>query len=332
MKHNDDLAVDAIAQKMKAKLAKKRADGRGGWETCSEARLSAMLVDHINKGDPVDVANFCAMLSALGFSIVRPDTNTEVLEALEIGKRYVEASFRPESHEGTCGPWADCDGNCMDNAHVSQDLSKIRAAIRAAIAPIRIDSDDVPLGAPEAALGALEGMLAVQEEYLTMSAEVSMVLHDLGLADITQIPALVKGLKGELEKAHNESRAFAGKVRSALHTPHYAAEADTEADLARIAELSQAEKDIQAIGRNLGYSPKFNKGETVVEFSSRFKSLAHDLANVIPALHGIPLAKWHLDQGRIPLGEFHERCVDIARTRIERLQALFTRITERKEP
>lgn len=68
--HPDDLAVDALAKAMKAKLAKKRAQGYGGWDTdCTQQRLSDLLRKHVDKGDPVDVANFCAFLHARDESI-----------------------------------------------------------------------------------------------------------------------------------------------------------------------------------------------------------------------------------------------------------------------
>lgn len=63
--HTDDAAVDAFAARMKAKLAKKRADGRDGWQTCAPIDLAQMLIDHIVKGDPVDVANFAMFLGSL---------------------------------------------------------------------------------------------------------------------------------------------------------------------------------------------------------------------------------------------------------------------------
>ena len=77
--HPDDAAVDALVAMMKAKLAKQRAKGYGGWNTqeCSQQRLSDMLRDHVAKGDPVDVANFCAFLVARGEGIqaeVQPKT------------------------------------------------------------------------------------------------------------------------------------------------------------------------------------------------------------------------------------------------------------------
>jgi len=61
----DDAAVDDFASSMKAKLAKKRGEGRGGWDDesqCEIGELAEMLIDHIPKGDPVDIANFCMML------------------------------------------------------------------------------------------------------------------------------------------------------------------------------------------------------------------------------------------------------------------------------
>lgn len=69
--HPDDAAVDALAALMKAKLAKQRAKGYGGWDDRSvlQQELSYLLRTHVEKGDPVDVANFCAFLSARGEGI-----------------------------------------------------------------------------------------------------------------------------------------------------------------------------------------------------------------------------------------------------------------------
>ncbi|MBU9534738.1 hypothetical protein KTE49_30365, partial [Burkholderia multivorans] len=68
--HSDDVAVDTFAAAMKHKLALARAKGRHGWETCSPADLSRMLREHVEKGDPHDVANFCMMLWHHGSPIV----------------------------------------------------------------------------------------------------------------------------------------------------------------------------------------------------------------------------------------------------------------------
>lgn len=62
--HPDDAAVDRFAAAMKAKLAGARAKGRSGWDgpECDAGTLSRMLREHVDKGDPRDVANFCCFL------------------------------------------------------------------------------------------------------------------------------------------------------------------------------------------------------------------------------------------------------------------------------
>lgn len=63
--HTDDAAVNRFAEAMKAKLVVARDKGRGGWDDpaqCTVEYLAKLLVDHIAKGDPIDVANFAMML------------------------------------------------------------------------------------------------------------------------------------------------------------------------------------------------------------------------------------------------------------------------------
>lgn len=81
--HPDDAAVDRFAAAMKAKLEKKRADGRGGWEgpTCTADFLSKLLREHVEKGDPVDVANLAMMLHQRGERI-EPNPTAQDREAL----------------------------------------------------------------------------------------------------------------------------------------------------------------------------------------------------------------------------------------------------------
>lgn len=76
--HPDDVAVDAFAAAMKSKLARKRNEGRDGWQDktqCSQDRLSDLLRQHAGKGDPVDVANFCMMLYQRGELIAQQDAD-----------------------------------------------------------------------------------------------------------------------------------------------------------------------------------------------------------------------------------------------------------------
>ena len=72
VQHSDDVAVDLFTAKMKEKLKKSRAKGRSGWESCPIEHLIHGLKEHIDKGDPVDVANFAMMISLRGESIKTP--------------------------------------------------------------------------------------------------------------------------------------------------------------------------------------------------------------------------------------------------------------------
>lgn len=61
----DDQGVADFAAAMRRKLEKKRAEGRGGWhdpDQCQLDTLAVMLLDHLEKGDPVDIGNFAMML------------------------------------------------------------------------------------------------------------------------------------------------------------------------------------------------------------------------------------------------------------------------------
>ena len=63
--HYDDYCIRQFAKLMSEKMAASRAKGRSGWhdpEKCSVEYLRSLLYEHLDKGDPVDVANFCMML------------------------------------------------------------------------------------------------------------------------------------------------------------------------------------------------------------------------------------------------------------------------------
>jgi hypothetical protein len=73
LEHPDQLAVRKFAFAMEAKMAVSRGRGRSGWDDPKECPISAlrgMLLEHLPKGDPVDVANFCMMLWNRGAKVV----------------------------------------------------------------------------------------------------------------------------------------------------------------------------------------------------------------------------------------------------------------------
>lgn len=63
--HRDERCIEHIANLMREKMKFSReVKGRGGWQDMPAGVLSDMLREHVEKGDPVDVANFCMMLAA----------------------------------------------------------------------------------------------------------------------------------------------------------------------------------------------------------------------------------------------------------------------------
>lgn len=68
-KLEDDYCIDQFARLMKEKMDRARAKGRRGWQSCSQKRLSDMLRQHVEKGDVVDIANFCMMLGYFNWSV-----------------------------------------------------------------------------------------------------------------------------------------------------------------------------------------------------------------------------------------------------------------------
>ncbi|MEL7941010.1 hypothetical protein [Pseudomonas delhiensis] len=82
--HPDDAAVDRFAEALKAKLARSRAKGRGGWDNaqvCSVEDLARMLIEHLGKGNSgtfEDVATFAMMLHQRG---ANPAVLAEAIQA-----------------------------------------------------------------------------------------------------------------------------------------------------------------------------------------------------------------------------------------------------------
>jgi len=54
--------VDEFASRMKAKLWRKYAEGYTGWNEITEEYCLIMIDHHLEKGDPIDIANFAAFL------------------------------------------------------------------------------------------------------------------------------------------------------------------------------------------------------------------------------------------------------------------------------
>lgn len=82
--HSDDTAVDVFSEKMKNKLKEKREQGYGGWDDpaqCSIEFLANCMFEHLEKGDPVDIANFCMMMF---HRVVLPEDLAKLFEIYRI--------------------------------------------------------------------------------------------------------------------------------------------------------------------------------------------------------------------------------------------------------
>jgi hypothetical protein len=101
--HADDVAVDRFAEAMKAKMAASRAKGRGGWEStevCPPGSLQLMMLEHIAKGDPVDVGNFAMMLFCRGDKTTAPGLGSNLARAvLDLNRGWNECLPHPELAE-----------------------------------------------------------------------------------------------------------------------------------------------------------------------------------------------------------------------------------------
>ncbi|KQR27228.1 hypothetical protein ASF91_19620 [Rhizobium sp. Leaf155] len=93
----DDEAVNRLSAFMKAKLAQKRAEGFSGWRDQAQynaAALSAELLHHMLKGDPIDVAIYCMMLHWRG-EIIEPPKLAPPLEMRPIAFEIVDHENGP---------------------------------------------------------------------------------------------------------------------------------------------------------------------------------------------------------------------------------------------
>lgn len=122
--HPDDEAVDRFAAAMKSKLAAKREEGRGGWDDnakCSQKFLSDLLRGHIDKGDPLDVANFAMMLHQRGEAIA-PESR-QPLPYVVVGKLKSALPNQAQLERAEKnGGWQEAQINgvdCLWNACVS---------------------------------------------------------------------------------------------------------------------------------------------------------------------------------------------------------------------
>ncbi len=130
--HNDDVVAAMFSMAMREKLAKKRADGRGGWDDkdiCTEGFLNKMLCGHIEKGDPVDVANFAMMLWYRNEKTSIAAHDAKVIERET--QRCIEAvEAEPEYPDEAPPELMKYINQCIENKDADHMLHMMRHSVR----------------------------------------------------------------------------------------------------------------------------------------------------------------------------------------------------------
>lgn len=136
--HSDDEAVDRFATAMKAKLKWEREErNRSGWQRMSAEELTRLLYEHLPKGDPVDVANFCMMLHQNGVTIAQapqtPGVSEEMVQTAintyRMKVREYDSDFRFDRPEGF---WEEKYGTNLHAVALGEEWA-MRKALEAAL-------------------------------------------------------------------------------------------------------------------------------------------------------------------------------------------------------
>lgn len=135
--HWDDHCVNQFAKMMREKMALSRAKGRSGWNDpnqCSVQYLRELLYEHLDKGDPVDVANICMMLRHYDASTARDYGNT--LDMLKHRAAATEAKVARLAHHVRLRVGEALAG--LSYAEASKEArARVERAITAAIAEVQ---------------------------------------------------------------------------------------------------------------------------------------------------------------------------------------------------
>lgn len=148
--HADDNAVSLLSIAMTTKLRKMRAKGRSGWdsESCTQQHLSNLLRAAVEKGDTVDVANYCAFLLARVESILPAEQPKPVAS----GGWMEQLGFEVRQHDDMLRIVVDDCGNEREATLTERVLwdalmtanAEFAEAPQAPAAPVAVPWDNFP--------------------------------------------------------------------------------------------------------------------------------------------------------------------------------------------
>jgi hypothetical protein len=229
---SDDLAVDRFAETMKRKLAVGRAKGRGGWEderSCPVGLLARMLVEHVPKGDPVDIANLAMMVHQRGHTGNGGPIAVAYARFAEEAIAAAAGRSGPEDMPGdtlgkVASPWnncayrMDCEAALQNEKTQETRLATIRELVSLAWLGECWDGE----GAPEVSRDSiLEAIVHVVETHdlegfdtATADAEGSAMLERL---DSGPVSALIFRPEGSVIQAEAGKNSSTFRVRDAIN-------------------------------------------------------------------------------------------------------------------
>lgn len=161
--HWDDHCVNQFAKMMREKMAAARAKGRIGWNDpnqCSVDYLRHLLYEHLDKGDPVDVANFCMMLRHYDASTRRDYGNTlDMWKARAEAAETALAAMTKERDELATANHRQASCIHVTAANLGPDCSATVDGLPKAARHVAAERD--------ALLGAVKGLVEVLDQHET---------------------------------------------------------------------------------------------------------------------------------------------------------------------
>ncbi|NKJ34140.1 hypothetical protein [Rhizobium sp. SG570] len=218
--HTDYSAVDRFANAMKAKLAKKRAEGYGGWDDpdeCTIEHLSKLLIRHALKGDPIDVANFAMMIHQRGAAITAGESaepraawyeDSTGCFHMSLDVALIEGNARDNGHEigylygDPVAPLAEADADTRPRYSMKRMRDEI--AKSAERERLRFEGD---LDKWMKAIGA--GITGYQPE--------AYALMDMACAELVTLRAKVDELQTEVFVKQTEASGYLKAVEQLQH-------------------------------------------------------------------------------------------------------------------
>jgi hypothetical protein len=136
-------ALDKMVTAMSQKMLDKHLEGRSGFEDASVEHLNNLLHEHIPKGDPVDIANFCAFLHYNGHKV---HSNNALVQLQEQYDTLLRALYQAVNAARRARSWVETvlQMNIIGSPAVKREGSDVFATLTGVIAEIESNVSSTP--------------------------------------------------------------------------------------------------------------------------------------------------------------------------------------------